>query len=80
MVKKVAVDWRRDQLLNGMDRAEEDRLTAHVFTELVGLQMLLMARFSVDAGTVPGACSHDAVRQGKAAMELLAQGLGQEEI
>jgi hypothetical protein len=41
-----------------MERAEENRLTAHVFTELVGLQMLLMeraARPAVDAGTVTGA-------------------------
>lgn len=38
-------DWARDQLLDRMKRAEDDRISAHVFTELIGLQMLLMGSF-----------------------------------
>lgn len=39
-------DWARDQLLDRMKRAEDDRISAHVFTELIGLQMLLIGSFS----------------------------------
>ena len=69
-----------------MERAEEDRLSAHVFTELVGLQMLLMGllfaavpRPATHPGAISGTCPQRAVRQRKAGKELLAQRLGQEE-
>ena len=39
-------DWARDQLLERMKRAADDQISVHVFTELVGLQMLLMGSFS----------------------------------
>lgn len=83
--QKVA-DWARDQLLNRMERAEEDRLTAHVFTELIGLQMLLMGCFSplLQCQQLTPEQYQDLVRtvqsgKGKRAKELLAQRLGQEE-
>jgi hypothetical protein len=83
--QKVA-DWARDQLLERMDRAEEDRLTAHVFTELVGLQMLLMGCFSplLQGQRLLPEQYQEIVRavqsgKGKRAKELLAQRLGQEE-
>lgn len=83
--QKVA-DWARDQLLQRMERAEEDRLTAHVFTELVGLQMLLMGCFSplLQGQQFTPEQYQDLVRtvqsgKRKRAKELLAQRLGQEE-
>jgi hypothetical protein len=83
--QKVA-DWARDQLLQRMERAEEDRLTAHVFTELVGLQMLLMGCFSplLQGHRLSPEQYQEIVRavqsgKGKRAKELLTQRLGQEE-
>jgi hypothetical protein len=83
--QKIA-DWARDQLLGRMERAEEDRLTAHVFTELVGLQMLLMGCFSplLQGQQLSPEQYQELVRtvqsgKGKRAKELLAQRLGQEE-
>ena len=83
--QKVA-DWARDQLLQRMERAEEDRLTAHVFTELVGLQMLLMGCFSplLQGQQLTPEQYQELIRtvqsgKGKRAKELLAQRLGQEE-
>jgi mobilization protein NikA len=83
--QKVA-DWARDQLLQRMERAEEDRLTAHVFTELVGLQMLLMGCFSplLQGQRLSPEQYQEIVRavqsgKGKRAKELLTQRLGQEE-
>ena len=83
--QKIA-DWARDQLLQRVERVEEDRLSAHVFTELIGLQMLLMGLFG------PLLRGHQltpeqyqelvrTVQSGKVkrAKELLAQRLGQEE-
>jgi hypothetical protein len=79
-------DWGRDQLLQRMERAEEDRLTAHVFTELVGLQMLLMGCFSplLQGQQLTPEQYQELVRtvqsgKGKRAKELLTQRLGQEE-
>lgn len=83
--QKVA-DWTRDQLLQRMERAEEDRLSAHVFTELVGLQMLLMGCFSplLQGQRLTPEQYQELVRtvqsgKGKRAKELLTQRLGQEE-
>jgi uncharacterized protein YeaC (DUF1315 family) len=83
--QKIA-DWAHDQLLQRMERIEEDRLTAHVFTELVGLQMLLMGCFSplLQGQQLTPEQYQDLVRtvqsgKGKRAKELLAQRLGQEE-
>ena len=39
-------DWAHDQLLVRMERASPDRIATHVFTELIGLEMLLMGFFS----------------------------------
>ncbi len=79
-------EWSRDQLLGRIERAEEDRLTAHVFTELVGLQMLLMGCFSplLQGQQLSPEQYQELVRtvqsgKGKRAKELLAQRLGQEE-
>jgi hypothetical protein len=78
-------DWARDQLLERLERAEEDRLTAHVFTELVGLQMLLMGCFSplLQGQRFSPEQYQELVRsvqsgKGRRAKELLAQRLGQE--
>jgi len=83
--QKVA-DWARDQLLERMAKAQEDRLTAHVFTELVGLQMLLMGCFAplLQGQRITPEQYQDLVRsaqsgKGKRARELLVQRLGQEE-
>ena len=83
--QKIA-DWARDQLLQRMERAEEDRLSAHVFTELVGLQMLLMGCFSplLQGQRLTPEQYQELVRtvqsgKGKRAKELLTQRLGQEE-
>jgi hypothetical protein len=83
--QKVA-DWARDQLLNRMERTEEDRLTAHVFTELVVLRMLLMGCLSplLQGQQCTAEQYQELVRtvqsgKGKRAKELLAQRLGQEE-
>ena len=43
---KTVADWARDRLLVHTERAETDRITAHVFTELIGLEMLLMGFFA----------------------------------
>ena len=82
--QKVA-DWGRDQLLQRMERAEEDRLSVHVFTELVGLQMLLMGFFAplLQGRQISPEQYHEIVRnvqsgKGKRAKELLVQRLGQE--
>jgi hypothetical protein len=79
-------DWAREQLLERMKRAEDDRISAHVFTELVGLQMLLMGSFShlLQGQTLTAEqCQELAknVQSGKAkrAKELLAQRLKQED-
>lgn len=81
-----AADWARDQLLQRMERAEEDRLSAHVFTELVGLQMLLMGFFGplLQGQQLTPDQYQELVRtvqsgKVKRAKELLAQRLGQEE-
>jgi len=78
-------DWARDQLLARMERAEEDRLSAHVFTELIGLQMLLMGFFAplLQGRQISPEQYQEIVRsvqtgKGKRAKELLAQRLGQE--
>lgn len=83
--QKVA-DWARDQLLQRLARVEEDRLTAHVFTELVGLQMLLMGCFSplLQGQQLTPEQYQELVRtvqsgKGKRAKELLSQRLGQGE-
>ena len=83
--QKIA-DWGRDQLLQRMERAEEDRLSAHVFTELVGLQMLLMGFFAplLQGQQLSPEQYQELVRtvqaaKVKRAKELLAQRLGQEE-
>jgi hypothetical protein len=83
--QKVA-DWARDQLLQRMERAEEDRVSAHVFTELIGLQMLLMGFFSplLQGQRLTPEQYQEIVRsvqtgKGKRAKELLLQRLGQEE-
>jgi hypothetical protein len=83
--QKVA-DWARDQLLQRMKRAEEDRLFGHVFTELVGLQMLLMGCFSplLQGQRLTSEQYQELVHtvqsgKGKRARELLAQRLGQED-
>lgn len=79
-------DWARDQLLQRMERTEEDRLSAHVFTELIGLQMLLMGFFAplLQGRQISPEQYQEIVRsvqagKGKRAKELLAQRLGQEE-
>ena len=84
--RKTVADWARDQLLQRMERAEEDRLSAHVFTELVGLQMLLMGFFAplLQGRQISPEQYQEIVRsvqtsKGKRAKELLAQRLGQEE-
>ena len=83
--QKVA-DWARDQLLQRMERAEEDRVSAQVFTELVGLQMLLMGCFSplLQGQRLTPEQYQEIVRtvqsgKVKRAKELLTQRLGQEE-
>ena len=83
--QKIA-DWARDQLLQRMERAEEDRLSAHVFTELVGLQMLLMGFFGplLQGQQLTPEQYQELVRTAqsgkvKRAKELLAKRLGQEE-
>jgi hypothetical protein len=83
---KTVADWARDQLLVRMERAEEDRLSAHVFTELVGLQMLLMGFFAplLQGRQITPEQYQEIVRcvqagKVKRAKELLAQRLGQEE-
>lgn len=83
--QKVA-DWAHDQLLQRMERAEDDRLSTHIFTELVGLQMLLMGGFSplLQGQRLTPEQYQEFVRtvqsgKGKRAKELLAQRLGQEE-
>lgn len=83
--QKVA-DWGHDQLLARMERVEEDRLSAHLFTELVGLEMLLMGLFAplLQGRQINAEQYQELVRsvqagKGKRAKELLAQRLGQEE-
>ena len=78
--------WARDRLLVHMKRAETDRITAHVFTELIGLEMLLMGFFSplLQGRQISPEQYQEIVRsvqagKGKRAKELLAQRLGQEE-
>ena len=79
-------DWTRDQLLARMERGETDRIAAHVFTELIGLEMLLMGFFSplLQGRQISPEQYQEIVRsvqagKGKRAKELLAQRLGQEE-
>jgi hypothetical protein len=83
---KTVADWARDRLLVHMERAETDRITAHVFTELIGLEMLLMGFFSplLQGRQISPEQYQEIVRsvqagKGKRAKELLAQRLGQEE-
>lgn len=83
---KTVADWARDQLLVPMERAETDRITAHVFTELIGLEMLLMGFFSplLQGRQISPEQYQEIVRsvqaaKGKRAKELLALRLGQEE-
>ena len=78
-------DWARDQLLERMKRAEEDRFSAHIFTELIGLEMLLMGGFSplVQGKTLTGDQYQELIRnvqsgKGKRARELLLQRTNQE--
>ncbi len=78
-------DWARDQLLERMQRAEDDRISAHVFTELIGLQMLLMGSFSslVQGKTLTAEQYQELIRnvqsgKGKRARELLLQRTNQE--
>ena len=73
-------------MLQRLERAEEDRLSVHVFTELVGLQMLLMGFFAplLQGRQVSPEQYQEIVRavqagKGKRAKELLAQRLGKEE-
>ena len=74
------------ELLRDADLFDEDRLTAHVFTELVGLQMLLMGCFSplLQGQRLSPEQYQEIVRavqsgKGKRAKELLTQRLGLEE-
>jgi len=83
---KTVADWARDRLLVHMERAETDRITAHVFTELIGLEMLLMGFFSplLQGRQISPEQYQEIVRsvqagKGKRAKELLAQRLGKEE-
>jgi len=83
---KTVADWARDRLLVHTERAETDRITAHVFTELIGLEMLLMGFFSplLQGRQISPEQYQEIVRsvqagKGKRAKELLAQRLGQEE-
>ena len=83
--QKVA-DWARDQLLERMARVKEDRLSAHVFTELIGLEMLLMRFFGplLQGQQLTPEQYQELVRtvqsgKVKRAKELLALRLGQEE-
>ena len=39
---KVPSEWARDLLLRGAAADNRDQLEMHIFTELVGIQMLLM--------------------------------------
>lgn len=39
---KAPSEWARDQLLGGADNTVQGEMEMHIFTELVGLQMLLM--------------------------------------
>ena len=78
-------DWARNQLLERMKRAEDDRISAHVFTELIGLQMLLMGSFSplVQGKTLTAEQYQELVRnvqavKSKRARELLLQRTNQE--
>ncbi|MHB2008379.1 MAG: plasmid mobilization protein [Acidobacteriaceae bacterium] len=78
-------DWARDQLLERMKQAEDDRISAHVFTELIGLQMLLMSSFSplVQGKTLTAEQYQELIRnvqsgKGKRARELLLQRANQE--
>ena len=78
-------DWARDQLLERMKRAEDDRISAHVFTELIGLQMLLMGSFSllVQGKTLTAEQYQELIRnvqsgKSKRARELLLQRTNQE--
>jgi len=82
--RKVA-DWVREQVVDRIDLAEEDRLISHVFTELIGLQMLLMGCFAplLQGQRLAPEQYQDLVRsvqagKGKRARELLAQRLGRE--
>jgi hypothetical protein len=83
---KTVADWARDRLLVHVEHAETDRITAHVFTELIGLEMLLMGFFSplLQGRQISPEQYQEIVRsvqagKGKRAKELLAQRLGQEE-
>lgn len=78
-------DWARNQLLERMKRTEDDRITAHVFTELIGLQMLLMGSFLplVQGKTLTAEQYQELIRsvqagKGKRARELLFQRTNQE--
>lgn len=78
-------DWARDQLLERMKRAEDERISAHVFTELIGLQMLLMGSFSllVQGKTLTAEQYQELIRnvqsgKSKRARELLLQRTNQE--
>ena len=39
---KTLADWVRDVLLHGIEGASQPQMDLHIFTELVGIQMLLM--------------------------------------
>jgi hypothetical protein len=39
---KTLADWVRDVLLHGLEGASQPQMDLHIFTELVGIQMLLM--------------------------------------
>jgi hypothetical protein len=78
-------DWARDQLLGRIERAETDGIAAHVFTELIGLEMLLMGFFSplLEGRQISAERYQELVRsvqsgKEKRARELLAQRLAQE--
>jgi len=78
-------DWARDKLLDRMKWAEDDRISAHVFTELIGLQMLLMGSFLplLQGKTLTAEQYQELIRnvqsgKSKRARELLLQRTNQE--
>ena len=82
--QKVA-DWARDQLLARVEHTQTDRISTHVFTELIGLQMLLMGFFSplLEGRQISAEQYQQLVRsvqagKGKRARELLLQRLSEE--
>ncbi len=79
-------EWARDVLLRAKTEGRKSEMEMHIFTELVGIQMLLMACFAplLQGQPITAEEYQELIRRaqsGKAkrAKELLAQRMGQEE-